>query len=1344
METKTHNKNKSKKPKKKLPQSFPNNFYKTSINNTSLTKKPNPKSKPKILDNSEDSEKNEIPITQSDVKQEKLKGNEIRKFENIYSPRTSFIKQQEREEKLLQDLGQSFDPISMKIFKSFYKERLGEIDKAEFIGLLQNNLLTWHPELPDRENIMKKLIAKIFEEIDIDNNKNISWDELLEFIINASYSIGTKKNYEAKSFVPLKKIIDDSEYTDIVSHAFYIEKYNLIGIVIEGKSYILFYDAETCKKLRMSIDVKETQEKIDEMKFKELEEKAKAKIERAEEIKLIKLRNNLNLQKINGIASMADLEKNSKNKKIINIDTIKKREETPEKVKKDLNKLNLDFFKTNKKDFNKKLTILSTVFVYEYDILFVSSSNNKISAWKYIENDFKNINILEGESKDKYEISCAILDAELPQQTLEWDTIQKILYSGQADGKILMWDINKSKYLENNVLDFEQAKKKHEEDLRKNKIINVEELEIKNDNYDENTIQQYLNKITDRNNVNNKNIFEKINQKKKIKLFGENAYLSNKMDFGLDNVSVSCIKFIEKMQLLAAGYYNGVLILWDTIFKEHRKFYTDQNTGIYQLEYDITKNLIYTCGFDHDIYIYDPYVDSRCIHKLKGHNYSINSIACINADNDFVSIDIYGNIKMWDLSNYYNYQSINLNETLNLLQIKKNLNQTKKKISSNQKMIYLSKVKKILTFGEKLMMFGMVSTKLTDLCDNQIVLGGFYQPLKFNFYTICLKKIKVWNIFNGKLKYFFDNFLSNQKAEITAYYVDKPLKKMYVGESLGNIVCLNINTGKVLKKYQSFKGEIISICHSQKLDILITLNIYSIIRLYKDKDFNENVLLKEFSIDNDVIRCLILNEEYSRVIIGTSKGELKFFDIEHLKLETSIIQKEEMNKTNKINNDDQVNLIYSFDEYPLCIIFHDSNSNYFEIIPPSYYKYRTFGNFKNITKKENKEIKVKITSCEYDKKNNRLFTGDLFGTIQCYSLSKLIDNIKNLNHTENLEEDKTYLSNIEKFTIEKLFHFEACKEKIKHISYPKIKPNIIVITGSDRRVKIFSAENGTYIDEFRQSNENMKEYPIGLKYYFNDPFVSKIKAEKEVKFDSIYRKDLIGFKPNKMKQEMSIMKTQHEPLHDYVDNIIKLNAKERLYILTKNVDLPYDKSSKWKYEPNIDKINYSERKLSIVEIKNNTIFEYNPIDSKNYYPKFINYMSHDQIKDFSEQVNDKMRKVQLNLAKTQHNNLIRKKQEEKNNKINLSYNRRFTIGNNKLNIPKISRNKNGIRERFESYKNDFNLKINDLENMLESTLYQRYTLVNSNDKRYKKYQITINDSLVNKKKGNNFLPYINK
>ena len=1349
MENKTPT-NKRKKIKKKIAKADPKKFYKTNLSidpkkkTTSLKKKYPNKVDPEDLDT-----KN-ILITQSDFKKEKLKGNEIRKFENIYSPRTTFIKQHENEEILLQDLRKSFDPISIKIFKSFYKERLGEIDKPEFIGLLQNNLLTWHPELKDRENIMMKLLAKIFEEIDIDNNRNISWDELLEFVLNASTTIENKKNYEPKSFAPLKKIIDDSEYTDIVSHAFYIEKYNLIGIVVEGKSYILFYDAETCKKQKAFIDVKETQQKIDKMKLKELNEKAKEQIEKEEELKLIKLRNNMNLQKIKGVTTSIDFDKNIKKKKLnLDIKSIRKRNETPEKIKNELNKLNSDYFTNNKKDFNKKLTILCTVFVDEYDILFVSSSNNKISAWKYEENEFKNVNILEGESEDKFEITCAILDAELPQQALEWDSIQKTLYSGQADGKILMWDIHKSKYLENSIFDFEVAKKEHEEDLKKNRIINVEGIEVKDDNYDDNAIRKYLTKITERSD--NNNLVETMPERgKKIKLFGDNAYLSNKMDFGLDNVSVSCIKFIEKMQFLAAAYYNGSLILWDTILKEHRKFYTDQKTGIYQIEYNSTKNLIYTCGFDHDIYIYDPYVDSRCIHKLRGHNYSINSIACINSDNDFISIDIYGNIKIWDLSNYYNYQSISLNETLNLMKYKSNFNHTKKKISSNQKMIYLPKVKKILTFGEKLMMFGMVTTKLTDLCDTQIVLGSFYRPLKFHLYTICLKKIKIWNIFNGKLKYVFDNFLSSPKSEITAYFIDKPIKKIYVGESLGNVVCLNINTGKILKKYESFKGEIIAICHSQKLDILITLNSLSIIRLYKDKDFNENFMIKEFNVEDEVIKCLKLNEEYSRIIMGASSGELIYFDIEHLKLETSFSTKKE--ELGKARDEDPINEIYSFDEYPLCITFHESALNFFEITPPSYYKYRIFGKFINYIKKDNKEIKVKITACEFDKKNSVLFTGDLFGTIQCFSLKNLLDNINNLNMNENVQENIEYLQNIEKFKMEKLFSFEASKEKIKHINYPKIKPSIIIVTGTDRRVKIFSSEKGEYIDEFKQSSENKKEYPIGLKYYFSDPFVSKVTSDKELKCDTIYRKDIINFKLNKVKKEIETMKNSHLPLDIYVDNIIKLYAKERLYLLTKNVDLPYDKSSSWKYEPNIERINYGERKLSIVEIRNRKMFEYNPIDSKNYYPKFINFMNHDQLKEFSEAVNDKIRKVQLNLTKIEQNNAKIKNSEKKEPKIimNYSYDKKKQYKINNLKFPAISRKKNGIKEIFETYKNDFDSKIKDLRYMFaSSTLYQKYTSLNenkkSNKKRNRKYNLTIDNVSDNKKSSNaKLLPYINK
>ena len=1341
-------KDKTKKDKSKGVTIPPIEYYKKKIK--SSPKKKINLSKKKFSQDEADSGNNikDFLITESNVKQYKLKGNEIRKFENIYSPRTSFIIQQENEEKLLQDLGKGFDPISIKIMKSFFKERLGEINKEEFIGLLQNNLLTWHPELPNRDIIIQKLASKIFEDIDLNNNKLLSWDELMDFVMSATNNFKSQKNYDLKSFIPLKKIIDDSEYTDIVSHAFYIEKYNLIGIVVEGKSYILFYDGENCKKQKAFIDVKETQQKIDQMKIKELGEKAIEKLERKEELKLLKLKNNLNLQKIKGITTSIDFEKNSLKNKKFNLESIKlnkKREETPEKIKREIKNLNSNYKNNNKKDFNKKLTILSTIFVNEYDILFVSSSNNKISAWKYEANEFKNINKIESEPTDKFNFTCAILDAELPQQTLEWDPLQKILFSGQADGKILMWDINKSKNLENSTLDYEVAKKNHDDDLRKNRIINVDDLEVKNDNYDDQTIKEYLNKITDIGSK--KNNFEKVIEKvKRIKLYGDNAFMTNKIDFSLDNVSVSCIKFIEKMQFLAAGYYNGTVILWDTILKEHRKFYTDQKTGIYQIEYDISKNLIFTCGFDHDIYIYDPYVDSRCVHKLRGHNYSINSIVCINSGSEFISIDIYGNIKIWDLSNFYNYQTINLNETLNLFKIKNNQNQTKRKISSNQKMIYLSKVKKILTFGEKLMMFGMVSTKLSDLCDTQLVLGCFYKSSKFNFYTICLKKIKVWNIFNGKLKYVFDNFLPNPNSEITAFSTDNSLKKLFIGDCLGNLLCLNLNTGKVLKAYESHKNEIVALYPSQKSELLISLDSNSVIKIHKDEDFNDNHMIKEFSLENNYIKCIKINDTFSRIIMGTSKGELKYFDIEHLKLDTSLNQKND--EKSKSKEDDPINEIYSFDNYPLCLAFHESANNIFEIIPPTYYKYRTFGKFKNIINKDNVERNVKITACEYDKESMILFTGDLFGYVHCYNLKDLIDNVKYLNHNESSKDDIQYLNNLENLKIEKIFSFEACREKIIHINYPDINPNIIIITGSDRRVKLFLSENGTYIDEFKQSSENAIIYPIGLKYYYSDPFISKINSEEELKYDFIYRKDITNFKMNKVTQEINNMKATHKPLYDYINSLIKLNAKERLYLMTKNADIPFDKSSSWKFEPNIEIINNKLRKLSNIDIKDKVIYEYNPIDSKNYYPKFINYMDPEKMKDFSDMVNNKIRKVQLNLAKIDLNNKkFNQYEKEHSNKMHYSYNknRNFnillddTLKKKDFDTGKNSQKKDFIRNKFDRYKYDIDFRLKDLKNMFETKIFNRYNLLQDNKTSEKKYLLTSNN-LLNRKK----LPKINK
>jgi hypothetical protein len=42
--------------------------------------------------------------------------------------------------------------------------------------------------------------------------------------------------------------------------------------------------------------------------------------------------------------------------------------------------------------------------------------------------------------------------------------------------------------------------------------------------------------------------------------------------------AVSFILLIKKIQILAASYFNGTIILWDTLLMEQRKVYRDHKT----------------------------------------------------------------------------------------------------------------------------------------------------------------------------------------------------------------------------------------------------------------------------------------------------------------------------------------------------------------------------------------------------------------------------------------------------------------------------------------------------------------------------------------------------------------------------------------------------------------------------------------------------------------------------------------------------------------------------------------------------------------------------------------------
>ena len=499
-ESKKSNSNSKKKKKKSTSQ-------KKKLNSSSKKNKNKYKIKPLNLNKLRDSTKNSALSREEEEDDVEKDFNEINKIEFIYSPRTSFIKEQLEEDKLYNDLGVSFDPVAIKIIKSFFKERLGELSELEFIKVVKNNLHSWHPELPDRIKFLSKLLIKLCDDIDLNNNKTLEWDEFTNYIMNSGENVFQNRlNYQLKFYAPAKNSIDHSEFSDLITHAFYIEKYNLIGIVIEGKSQITFYDGETCKKTKTYIDIKETQSKIDILEINLLEKKAEEVLLKKEEEKKLKFQlHNENLMKKrknnlynlinNTLFSKKKIEndnENDSNKSEINNNiSLENRIDKPKNAYLKTSS-NVETKKYTKvKDFHKKLTILCTCFVDEYNLLFVSSSNNIISAWKYIEQDFKNINhIIETDNTINMKYSeintCPLFSADQPQNTMDWDPMQKKLYSGQGDGKILVWDILKSKGKEEACLDFKKAKSKHDKEnlFRSNDELNLERhnYNIKNKN----------------------------------------------------------------------------------------------------------------------------------------------------------------------------------------------------------------------------------------------------------------------------------------------------------------------------------------------------------------------------------------------------------------------------------------------------------------------------------------------------------------------------------------------------------------------------------------------------------------------------------------------------------------------------------------------------------------------------------------------------------------------------------------------------------------------------------------------------------------------------------------------
>lgn len=417
---------------------------------------------------------------------------------------------------------------------------------------------------------------------------------------------------------------------------------------------------------------------------------------------------------------------------------------------------------------------------------------------------------------------------------------------------------------------------------------------------------------------------------------------------------------------------------------------------MYHMVYDNMKNLLFSCGFDHNIYVYDPYISFH-VYKLGGHYGSINTIICNEKENELISMDIFGNIKIWDSQMLVCFQTISVSESNLDNNGNINSNSGGNSRSTNLKLIYLKKQKKIMIYGNKIVFYETDKSLNPELADDQIIFSSFYDRFGKSFLSFSLRKIKIWNPFTGKIRKVYEDPMKN---EITALTLDKNMKRVFLGDNMGNIKCFNMKNGKFLKNIMSHETEINILVHSLKLGVLISCSLDNNIKIHQDQDIVDSIMLKEFSLPNCQIKALILMDDHARVIIGLSNGMIRFFDIEHYRFDSDLNQ-----DSNSYN--EELTCMYYFEGKHILVSCYSSGISKLIICPPHHMKFTAIYGFYN-KDPQNANNNIPVCCLDYDIQSNRLFTGDQLGIISCYSLKELFEKMEELGLNDSSNKKNLY------------------------------------------------------------------------------------------------------------------------------------------------------------------------------------------------------------------------------------------------------------------------------------------------------------------------------------------------
>ena len=340
---------------------------------------------------------------------------------------------------------------------------------------------------------------------------------------------------------------------------------------------------------------------------------------------------------------------------------------------------------------------------------------------------------------------------------------------------------------------------------------------------------------------------------------------------------VTAILPLKKLQFLASASLDRRIILWDTIEKKKKREYSNYHKkGIMSLDFNENMILLISGGFDHDIYVWNPYIDSP-VHQLSGHAAPIVSLKFVNNPLHVISLDTDFTLKVWDIKKFKCVDTLMMRE-----------NSEEKKTFAPQDICLLKNPLKLVISGKQLSFLEYDRNDSLTSADENVSICAKFIPSTLSLLTPVGNKIKLWNLLTGEVKKIFADITKN---DISCVNLDQNSKRFMMGDTEGFVGVYNVTNGALIKTLSRHKYEIIGLIQSEiggdqserigekeNPKFFVTASIDNVIKIHEDNELGESECLRSFSASHANITSMAFDKTNGRVILGSNVGALSLHE----------------------------------------------------------------------------------------------------------------------------------------------------------------------------------------------------------------------------------------------------------------------------------------------------------------------------------------------------------------------------------------------------------------------------------------------------------------------------------